>query len=110
MKQTTSNKAVELGDQLHIVQRRIRDLEKELAELKGQESVFTQRLVNEVGGDDTVFPSSDGYMKVVEIFHEPDPDDYDVPAMIAVFAKLKRRVPLTKRVRALILYQLNSEV
>lgn len=50
MREVSSARARELGDQVHKLQQRMRDLRKELEELKGQHAVYTRRLVDAMGG------------------------------------------------------------
>jgi hypothetical protein len=112
MREVSSARARELGDQVHKLQQRMRDLRKELEELKGQHAVYTRRLVDAMGGEEAYFASSDGFIKVVEFDYEADPedqDDLDIPAMIAMIRAARRRVPLKQGVKVVVRYALNNE-
>jgi TolA-binding protein len=89
-----NSRVIEAGDQLHDVQRRIRDLSAELKELERQESRLKALALQVTKGHDTKYASSDGFVKLIEIHNEPDEDVVDVPAMIATLQKLNRRIPL----------------
>lgn len=112
MREVSSARARELGDQVHKLQQRMRDLRKELEELKGQHAVYTLRLVDAMVGEEAYFASSDGFIKVVEFDYEADPedqDDLDIPAMIAMIRAARRRVPLKQGVKVVVRYALNNE-
>lgn len=97
----------ELGDQLHKVQRKLRDLKQEERELRGQLAVFTQRFAAQVNGS-TAFESSDGYIKIVDITNEPDEDDIDVEEMIRILKSLRRKIPYRKKLKAVVSYATND--
>ncbi|QBQ74563.1 hypothetical protein BcepSauron_183 [Burkholderia phage BcepSauron] len=112
MNHATSRRAQELGDQLHKVQRKIRDMRQELAELEAQSAIFARRLEAELGGETSHFDSAEGYVKVVEFDYEADPEDVndlDIPAMRDMIRAARRRVPVLKRTKVVVRYARNDE-
>jgi hypothetical protein len=106
MKRLNNPRVTDVGDKLHDVQRRKRDLLKELRALKAEEERLNALVLQATKGQDTIFASADGYLKRIEINNEPDVADraIDVDAMIVVFQRLNRRVPLKSGIQIVVSY------
>jgi len=105
-----NSRLIQIGDQLHDVQRQIRDLTLELKQLAEQEQKLRAQALQVTKGLDAQYPSADGFVKVIEISNEPDEEVVDVPAMIETLKKLNRRIPLKAGLSVVVRYLTNEEI
>jgi hypothetical protein len=112
MKTINSAAVVREGDRLHelLTQRRdlIREVREKVQAINEEIAGLNKRLLRANDGQDFLFPSADGYMKVVDFIME-DEGAYDVEKMVEMLLKLRRKIPRLEPKLKVIVRHLSDE-
>lgn len=108
MKRIEAPRVIKDADRVHELQKKRRDLIAQLRAVQAEIEPLREKLLRASAGEDFVFPSSDSFLKIVEI--DEDESVTDVEEMKSMLLKLRRKIPTKPRITIIVRYLTDDEV
>jgi hypothetical protein len=108
MKHIEAPRVIKDADRVHELQKKRRDLIADLRALQAEIEPLREKLLRASAGEDFTFPSSDSFLKVVEIDEGESVED--VEEMKSMLLKLRRKIPTKPRITVVVRYLTDDEI